>query len=278
MPSLLDVLAQRFPDSSRTTLRSILQSGRVRVNDLPCRDARQEIVSADRVDVASRRDGRQLDPRVRVMYLDDDLVVIEKAVGLLTVPPENEPSRQDTAELILSRWLGDGSKRVHVVQRLDRDTSGVLVFARNGDMRDRLKSLFARHDIERLYIAIVHGSLDPPDGTIRSRLAEDDALRMQIVRDGEGKEAVTHYRTIEAGARFSRLEVTLETGRRNQIRVHLAERGHPIAGDAMYGIAGDRSLPRLALHARTLGFVHPRTRKHMTFLAPLPAEMERFPL
>lgn len=267
--TLLAILQQQFPDSSNTTLRAMLQSDRVRVNGAPERNAKREIGPEDRVEVGART--APIDPRIRILFEDADLVVIDKAAGLLSVPsPE---VLYETAESFLDAYLGGrpGDRRVHHVHRLDRDTSGVLVFAKNTWTRDRLQKQFEAHDIERVYVAIVHGKLSQPAGTFRSRLAEDQDQKVRSV-DGAsaGKEAVTHYRTIASGRRFSILEVTLETGRRNQIRVHLAEGGHPIVGDTMYGRGRDESLGRLGLHAKRLGFTHPRTGEKLVFTSDVP--------
>jgi 23S rRNA pseudouridine1911/1915/1917 synthase len=262
--TLLEVLQQRFPDSSKTTLRGLLQNDRVRVNGAPERDAKREITSEDRVEIASKTE--RIDPRVRILFEDPDLIVIDKAEGLLSVP--SEEVLHETAETFLSAYA---KNPVHHVHRLDRDTSGVLVFAKNTWTRDRLQEHFAAHDIERIYVAIIHGKLREPAGTFRSFLAEDRNLRVRSVANpGEGKEAITHYRTIASGRRYSIIEVTLETGRRNQIRVHLAEAGHPVVGDTMYGKGREDDFGRLALHAKHLGFVHPRTGKKVTFTTELP--------
>ena len=155
----------------------------------------------------------------------------------------------------------------------------VLVFAKNSWTRARLQALFSTHDVERVYVAIVEGKFREPSGTFRSFLAEDRELKVRSVASSkEGKEAITHYRTIASGRRCSIVEVTLETGRRNQIRVHFAEAGHPIVGDTMYGKGRDLQLRRLGLHARDLGFVHPRTGKAMRFTAEVPPEFRAFPL
>lgn len=261
---LLEVLQQRFPDSSKTTLRQMLQSDRVRVNGGPERDAKRPIADDDRVEIAGRSE--RIDPRVRIVFEDADLIVIDKAEGLLSVPSADV--LHETAETFLTTY---NRAPVHHVHRLDRDTSGVLVFAKNTFIRDRLQTLFAAHDIERVYIAIVHGKLRAPTGTFRSFLAEDANLRVRTVADAsQGKEAVTHYRTTASGRRYSILELTLETGRRNQIRVHLAEAGHPVVGDTMYGKGREDDFGRLALHAKTLGFAHPRTGEKMTFTADVP--------
>lgn len=259
---LIDVLQERFPDSSKTTLRTMLKSDRVRVNGAPERDAKREIGPEDRVEVAGH--ASRLDPRIRIVYEDADLIVIDKSANLLSVPTEEV--KYENAEALLNEYAP--AQHVH---RLDRDTSGLLVFAKNAFVRGKLQELFAAHDIDRVYVAIVFGKLKESSGTFRSHLAEDRELRVRSVADeSSGKEAITHYRTTASGKRYSILEVTLETGRRNQIRVHLAEAGHPILGDTMYGRGFDQELRRLALHARDLGFVHPRSGKKMAFTSEVP--------
>jgi tRNA pseudouridine32 synthase/23S rRNA pseudouridine746 synthase/23S rRNA pseudouridine1911/1915/1917 synthase len=262
--TLLDLLQQRFPDSSKTTLRTMLRDDRVRVNGAPERDAKRTIGADDRVEITGRSE--RIDPRVRVLFEDADLIVIDKAEGLLSVPSAD--MLHETAETFLTAY---NRAPVHHVHRLDRDTSGVLVFAKNTFIRERLQKLFAAHDIERVYVAIVHGKLREPAGTFRSFLAEDGELRVRSVADAsQGKEAITHYRTTASGRRYSILELKLETGRRNQIRVHLAEAGHPVVGDTMYGKGREDAFGRLALHAKTLGFVHPRSGEKVTFTADVP--------
>lgn len=269
MATLLDILQERFPDSSKTTLRMMLKGDRVRVNGQPERDAKREIGEGDDVSVAGH--GARLDPRIRIVFEDADLVIVDKAAHLLSVPTDEV--RHENAEALLNTYT-----RVMHVHRLDRDTSGVLVFAKNAFVRDRLQELFARHDIDRVYIAIVYGKLTPPSGTFRSYLSEDRDLRVRVVDASQGKEAITHYRTIASGRRYSMLEVTLETGRRNQIRVQLAQAGHPIVGDTMYGKGRDEELRRLALHAKILGFVHPRTNVKVTYSADVPKEFRELKL
>jgi len=276
--TLLDALQKKFPDSSKTTLRKMLQNDRIRVNGAPERDAKRQLGPDDRIDVLDRQP-RPIDPRVKILFEDDDLLIVDKAPGLLTVPNENV--LYETAETFLNSYAGalPGEQRVHHVHRIDRDTSGVLVFAKTTYVRDQLKELFAAHDIERAYVAVVFGKLKEPSGTFRSFLAEDRDMKVRSVADhSEGKEAITHYRTIASGKRFSILELKLETGRRNQIRVHLAEAGHPIVGDTMYGKGRDESLPRLGLHAKLLAFRHPRTGRTVTFNSEMPREFRELAL
>ncbi len=266
---LLDALQTLFPDSSKTTLRKMLQSGRVHVNGEVEKDAKRQIEADDLIDIAQKSVQRALPPGLAILYEDDDLIVVLKAHGLLTVATERE--REATAQAYLNAYLREkGEGRVHVVHRLDRETSGALVFAKNLDTREALKVSFAAHEIDRLYVAIIDGAMQPPSGTIQSYLIERRDLRMQTVDSHpDAKLAVTHYRTIATTHRYSMLEITLETGRKNQIRAHLSEAGHPVIGDQLYG-SMTNPLGRLALHAKLLGFTHPTTGKRMSFTAPLP--------
>lgn len=268
--TLLDALAELFPDTSRTTLRQMLQQDRIRVNGAQEKNAKRALKRGDVVAVASRSTVSTLDSRVSILYEDEWILVIDKASGLLTVASPGE--KDETVQAFLNEYLQtkDRRARIHVVHRLDRDSSGVLVFAKDYETRELLKGRFAEHDIERVYVAIIEGSMKPSSGTIRSFLDEDSAIKVRTVKNPlKGRQAISHYRTIERGERYSMLEVRLETGRKNQIRVHLAESGHPIVGDDVYG-NGDRLVGRLALHAKLLGFVHPHTEKKLVFTSPIP--------
>jgi 23S rRNA pseudouridine1911/1915/1917 synthase len=268
--ALLEALAALFPESSRTTLRQMLQSGRVRVNGEVEKNAKRDLEADDTVDVAEKAIHRNLPPELSVLYEDADVIVVLKSHGLLTVPTERE--RDTTVQAYLNVYLGQGKgkERIHVVHRLDRETSGVLVFAKNAYAREQLKEQFAAHTTERLYVALVEGEMDPEHGTFRSYLREMKDLRMVSVDPHpDAKYAVTHYRTVETNGRYSMLEVQLETGRKNQIRAHLSEARHPILGDRMYG-SEVNPIGRLALHAKMLGFEHPVTRKKLVFEAPVP--------
>lgn len=274
--NLLDTLAALFPDSSRTTLRQLLQHGRVRVNGEVEKDAKREIAEDEEVDVSQKAVNIALPSTLGLLYEDNDLLVVLKSAGLLTVATERE--KATTAQAHLNAYLKQkGEGRVHVVHRLDRETSGVLVFAKNLETRDRLKDKFAAHDVDRVYVAIVEGYVDPIRGTIESHLRERRDLKMVSADEShpEAKRAVTHYRTIARAHDCSVLEITLETGRKNQIRAHLSEKGHPVVGDTMYG-AKTNPLGRLGLHAKLLGFVHPTSGKKLSFTAALPKAFRDF--
>ena len=267
--ALLDFLAQLHPDSSRTTLRQMLQASRVRIDGEVEKDAKRIVAPGEVVDVGQRPQQTNLPPELQILHEDNDVIVVLKAHGLLTVATERE--RETTAQAYLNAYLKEkGGERIHVVHRLDRETSGVLVFAKNFEAREKMKEKFAAHDVDRVYIAIVEGRINPPSGTIRSHLRERRDLKMASVdAHPEAKLAVTHYRTIESSARNAMLEVTLETGRKNQIRAHLSEAGHAVVGDQLYG-ATTNPLGRLGLHAKLLGFDHPTTGKRLAFTVPVP--------
>jgi 23S rRNA pseudouridine1911/1915/1917 synthase len=272
--SLLDTLAAMYPDSSKTTLRQLLQSGRVRVNGEIEKNARRELESGDAIDIAQKSVHVALPPGLAILHEDEDLIVVLKSHGLLTVATERE--RETTTQAHLNAYLRQkGEDRIHIVHRLDRETSGVLVFAKNFETREALKAQFAAHSVDRVYVAVIEGTMEPRQGTIRSHLRERKDLRMESVKEHpDAKLAVTHYRTIQTKGRWSMLEITLETGRKNQIRTHLSEAGHPVVGDRMYGSTVN-PIGRLGLHAKLLGFDHPATGKHLVFTAPIPAAFKK---
>ena len=205
-----------------------------------------------------------------VLYEDLDVIVIAKPVGLLTIGTERDKSR--TVHAILTDYVRKGNPksrhRVYVVHRLDRDTSGVLIFAKNEQSKQYLQENWT--DTEKKYLAVVYGRMTPTEGMISSYLTENSALRVFSTDDsGTGKLARTEYTTLREAKGFSLLSITLLTGRKHQIRVHLAERGHPIVGDRKYGKAGD-GYQWLALHARALTFTQPVTRERLTFSTAVP--------
>ena len=272
---LLPELSAMYPESSKTTLRQLLQTGRVRVNGEIEKNAKRDLLPGDQVEVAQKSAHSLLPAELSILYEDGDVIVVYKANGLLTVATARE--RETTAQAYLNEYVGArrGQERIQVVHRLDRETSGVLLFAKNAHARERLKEQFAEHTIDRLYVAIVEGRIDPPRGTIESWLRERRDLKMVSgPPHPEAKLAITHYETVKTNARYAMLEVRLETGRKNQIRAHLSEAGHPVLGDRMYG-SEINPIGRLALHAKRLGFDHPVTGKKMLFESAVPTSFSR---
>jgi len=211
-----------------------------------------------------------------ILYEDQDILVIDKSAGLLTVKAAYE--QENTAHHILTTYLRKGSfkskKQLYVVHRLDRDTSGVLVFAKSPEAKESLKLQWK--GVKKKYVAVVHGILAKKSDTITSYLVESEDYEVFSVKDSrEGELAKTRYKVLKEAKKFSLLEVELLTGKKNQIRVHFSEKGHPLVGDKRYGRKGEVK-NRLTLHSHTLTFKHPRTGKELTFEAEIPVMFLRF--
>jgi 23S rRNA pseudouridine1911/1915/1917 synthase len=274
--SLLDALKLLIPGASKRTLRQMLSQGRVRVNGLACKIAAHKVRPGDLLEIGPRRIPAKLPEGLEILFEDADILVAIKPSGLLTVSTPDEKER--TAFAYLSQYLKEQRprKKLFVVHRLDKFASGVLVFAKSEPVKTVLQGVFSRHEIQRKYWAIVEGRVAENKGTIRSYLAQDQSLRMHSTQDKtRGKSAVTHFRVLRRLQDATALEVALETGRKNQIRAHLSEMGHPIVGDRAYGSAGDR-LGRLGLHAFYLGFTHPTKSIPLEFQTEPPPEFLRY--
>lgn len=205
-----------------------------------------------------------------VLHEDQDIIVINKTNCLLTISTDTEKAR--TAYYILTDYVKKGNpksrNRIFIVHRLDRDTSGVLVFAKNEQAKRYLQDNWK--EFSKTYYAVVHGILDQKEGLITSYLTENSIHRVYSVRDPErGKLAKTSYKVIKESNNYSLVEINLLTGRKNQIRVHFSEKGHPVVGDKMYG-SKPTGGNRLALHAASLTIMHPYSKKQMTFETELP--------
>ena len=274
--TLLEAIRVLVPSASNRTLRRILEHGRVRVNGQISKVASQRISAGAAVEVVDHGESRQAGGGLKIVFEDNDLLLVEKPAGLLTVATPHE--RERTVYAFLRRHLKERSPKLKlfIVHRLDKFASGVLVFAKSEPIQTKLQALFSRHEIQRKYWAIVEGQVKQPKGAIRSKLAENRMKRMHSIPDGEkGKEAVTHYRVLRRFPQLTVLEVTLETGRKNQIRVHMSELGHPIVGDRAYG-SQINPLGRLGLHAYLLGFKHPRLGTQVIHKTEAPPEFERY--
>ena len=223
----------------------------------------------------SKRPSSKRGPRgLLLLHEDKDIIVVEKPSGLLTVGTERDKSR--TAHYLLNDYVRKGNpksrNRVYVVHRLDQDTSGILIFAKSETAKKFLQENWPQTD--KHYLAIVHGRLTPKEGTISTYLAENAAQRVYSTLDTtKGKSSQTAYKVLQEHKGFSLVEIHLLTGRKHQIRVHFAEKGHPVAGDKKYG-KGDNS-KRLALHARSISFIHPFNKRQMTFETDTPEDFVR---
>ena len=271
--TLLDRLRALYPEASRRSHKQWIEGGRVTVNGRTALDARTAVGPEDHValggpDSPSRGRGRAFPPSLRLIHEDADLLVIDKPPGLLTVATDREQER--TAYRLLWDYLAARRPpaRPFIVHRLDRDTSGLLAFATSPEAKRHLQAQFAARTAEREYVAVVEGRIRAAAGTLESRLVEDAALRVRAAPSGVL--AITHYQVLARRRDATVLALTLGTGRRHQIRVQLADLGHPIAGDREHGSRLD-PFGRLALHACRLGLVHPATSLRMSFTSAPPA-------
>ncbi len=272
----------------RKAALELVHSGAVSVNGRNVSQAHWKLRPGDRVEVeftpqppkiVSKRQGKRTP--FEIAYDDEHLMLVVKPADLLTVPtPKRE---RNTLITRIQHWLDQQQPgtRAFCVQRLDRGVSGILVFAKSLRIAELLRDQFQARKPDRQYIAIVAGRVQPATGTMRSFLATDKQLnRYSVDDDQSGELAITHYCVKEIWKDTSLVEVRLETGRRNQIRVHFAETGHPIIGDPRYRTqqASHRWWPykRLALHAESLGFRHPVSQQSIKFIAPWPQEFRDF--
>ncbi len=267
--SLLDLLIKHFPESSKTTLRDWIKQGRISIDGHLIKNSSHIVKEGQKVLLSKRK--TTIDGGIKILYEDTHIVVIEKPNGLLTVSTAFE--KTETAHSLLKRVFFP--QKIYVVHRLDQDTSGVLIFAKSEEAKENLKKDFEKHAIVRQYLAIVEGRLPHSEGTWSSYLFEDAQYYVKSTSDpSRGKLATTHYRVIHTSKHYSLIELTLETGRKNQIRVHCQEANHPVAGDKKYGATKD-PLHRLCLHAKHLTFTHPISKKKMTFDTETPEEFSR---
>jgi 23S rRNA pseudouridine1911/1915/1917 synthase len=275
---LLDYLQKKYPTAKKMTLKRMLEEGRVRVNGKPADRLKLELGDQDKVEVNERpitqRPRYTLAPLERV-HEDADVLVVNKPPGLLTSTVLTE--KRQTAIALIRRYLAEREPRARagIIHRLDRDASGLLVFSKSNGAYEDLKRQFFHHTVERVYTAVVRGKPNPPAGVIRTHLIEmPDGSMRNTDESGKGQVAVTRYETIAVRKGNSLLRVKLETGRKHQIRAHLAKRGVPIAGDEVYGEPAE-SESRLLLCATMLAFDHPRTGQRMTFQIPPPGEIQK---
>ncbi len=291
-------LVHRMEHCSRNRIQVAADSGNILVNGTPAK-ASYKVKPLDRISIVMpypRRD-TEIEPQdipLDILYEDDDVILVNKAAGMVVHPGHG--NWEGTLVHALAWHLRDvpmfqeGSERAGLVHRIDKDTSGILVVAKNETAHAFLARQFYEHTTYRRYVALVWGDFDEDEGTITGNIGRSprERQKMYVFEDGsDGKHAVTHWRVLRRYGYVTLVECRLETGRTHQIRVHMAWQGHPLFNDARYG--GDRILrgttftkyrqfiencfelmPRQALHARALGFVHPTTRREMTFESGLP--------
>ena len=280
---LLEFLYQIYRDQSRNNVKSILSKRHVAVNGLPVTQFNYMLYKGDIVQVSKEQFDRsqvvkqetKKKVNINIVYEDNDILVINKPNGLLTIESDHE--KTETAYKLVLEYMSQKDKhaRCFQVHRLDKETSGLLLFTKNNELKELLSKNWNTLVKERGYVAVVEGKMPKKEDTIINWLKETDThLMYDSKKNGDGIKAITNYKVIKESPKYSLLNVTIETGRKNQIRVAMNELGHPIVGDDKYGNPLD-PLKRLGLHASTLKFKHPITKEIMSFKADIPAVFKK---
>ena len=269
---LMKFLMEKMPENSRNSIKSMLTHKRVLVDDEVVSQYNYLLKAGQTVSIGKAKISKQDLKGVTILYEDKDIIVIEKAKGLLSVATAKE--KDNTAYSILKKYLKekDPKNMIFVVHRLDRDTSGVMLFAKTAKAQDILQTNWNDMVKERTYVAVVEGTMEKDSDTITSYLAENKAyITYSTDNKEEGKKAISTYKVLKKNKRYSMVEVNIETGRKNQIRVHMQELGHSVIGDKKYG-ATTNPIKRLGLHAHSIVFTHPITKEVFSFTSEIPNE------
>lgn len=269
--TLMAHMIESLPMCKRQTIKNYLAHNQVMVNGQITRQFDTPLKPGTEVKVNQSRDFQVFHhPRMKLYYEDDDILVVYKGYGLLSMATDKK--KDGTAYSIMREYLKrvDPRQKLFIVHRLDQQTSGLMMMAKNEQAKEIMQHNWNNMVLERKYIAVVEGYVEKDEGEIRSYLAENAAHEVYSTKNPEeGKLAVTRYKVLKRGKGHTMLEVSLDTGRKNQIRVHMKDLGHPISGDRRYG-GKPSPIGRLALHALTLRFAHPITRKDMNFSSAIP--------
>lgn len=269
---LLEWLYASFPTVGRQKVKSWLSNRQVRVNSMVTTQFDQPLRTGDIVEVTRERAPEEFrHPMMRIVYEDGHIIVVDKRNGLLSVGTDKERTR--TAFYLMSDYVkrADPRNRIFIVHRLDRETSGLMMFAKSEQVQSAMQRSWATMVRDRRYVAVVEGRMPALSGVIDAPLVESPVHKVYV--DKEGDRAVTGYEVLAEGHDYSLVELTLETGRKNQIRAHLEYLRRPIAGDKRYN-AETNPVGRVCLHARVLNIIHPVTGEHLDFSTRVPQQFE----
>jgi len=270
---LLKFIIDKLPGKSRNSLKSFLVHRQIKVDNKIITRYNHPLKPGQQVVIQSGRGQEEFKHRdLKILFEDRYIIVVDKKAGLLSISTATE--QEKTAYSILNSYVKkeNPKNRIFVVHRLDRDTSGVMMFVKSSEVQHSLRSNWKESVKERNYIAVVEGFVEKDEDSVTSWLKESkDLIMFSSRKTNDGEKATTHYKVIKKNKKYSLLSVTLETGKKNQIRVHMQDIGHSIAGDVKYGSTSD-PVKRLCLHANVLSFIHPVTKKEMKFESPVPNE------
>lgn len=270
---LIDYLSILFPDSSRTTLRRMLQAGRIEVDGEVFHSAKHQLIKGQKIKILLHSEVKSAPSKksaggrpIEVLFEDEHLFVLAKPSGLLTIATDKLEKNTLHSRAVDHVKRGDKKRWAYIVHRLDKKTSGLIVFAKSEEVKLELQEQFADRKVERVYNAVVEGELDG-SGVISNYLREDKRLRVLAFDSklGGSKEAITEWEAKKKGVFYTYVRLVIQTGRRNQIRVHMADMGYPLAGDKEHG-AKTNPLNRLCLHASKLSFEHPVTGEQISII------------
>ena len=271
---LLEFLLETLKGQSRNSVKSLLTNHRVSVDGAPISQYNFQLAKGDVVIISKTPIHKKTRSNLPIIFENDEFIVINKPSGLLSIASDKE--KGSTAYRMLTDYVQQKDKhnRIYVVHRLDEDTSGVLMVAKNEKIRDLLQEKWNELVSKRGYFAIVEGQMEQKQGTIKSYLKKNAQNMMYSSKKaGDGQLAITHYKVIKEIENYSLLDVNIDSGRKNQIRVHLGDLGHHVVGDDKYGNPSN-PIKRLGLHAYELDLEHPITHKVMKFTAPMPKEFK----
>lgn len=275
---LMAFLMKKMDGVSRTRVKALLSNRVVLVDNVIVTQFNHPLKPGMKVQISREKNKHEFrHPMLKIVYEDAYLIVVEKKEGLLSVATDHQKER--TAQHILSEYVKrtHRNNRVFVVHRLDRETSGLMMYAKDEKTQHTLRDNWHDIVVDRRYVSIVMGDMERDQGQIRTWLTDRKLYVSSSNYDDGGKLSITHYKTIKRANGFSMMELELETGRKNQIRVHMSELGHPVVGDQRYGCEID-PLGRLALHAFKLCFYHPVTGELMEFETPYPTSFRNLML
>lgn len=270
---LMKFLIENLPNKNRNNIKSLLKNKQVLVDGAAISQFNHPLNPGEEVMITESRFSDKDMKGIKVVYEDEYLIAIEKASGILSIATDKE--REKTAYNIVKNYVKSRNplEKLFIVHRLDRETSGVMIFAKTEEMQQLLQTNWQKMVLERTYVAVVEGKVEKNSDTIISYLKENSAfVTFSSDKEIEGsKKAITHYTVLKRSKGFSLVEANIETGRKNQIRVHMQSLGHSVVGDKKYG-AATNPLGRLGLHAKSIIFKHPKTGKVLSFQTGIPAK------
>ena len=268
---LLEFLMAQMPEKSRSKIKLLLGNKQILVDGQVISQFNHPLVAGQQIEISKVRVRPVKESgELNIVFEDEELIVIEKPTDLLSISTDKE--KRATAYSLLSDHVKKqhNNNRIFIVHRLDRETSGLMLFAKNEEVKNHLQETWNDTVIERSYIAVVEGEVEKTDGVIISYLVEGRTFKVHSSQNQKsGKKAITHFKVLKKNRDYSLLKVNLETGRKNQIRVHMQDIGHSIVGDKKYG-ATSNPIKRLGLHAQQLLFIHPVSGEKMVFETKIP--------